>query len=233
MVAGQPGLIRTGSRWIAWRQLNVKCVLLANGEYGDLEKYRHILVGIDHVICADGGANYAYRLGLKPDYIIGDMDSISPEIAEYYAGAGVTVKKYPRSKDFTDTQLAFALAQEIGVREIMLLGSLGGRLDHTMSNLYAGVEAVQQGIKVAHFTPECIVYLLKGKMTLQGRKGDLVSVLALTESATGVYEIGFEYPLDNVMMEMSNPFAISNVMSADQAEIQVQCGILAVFHYLS
>lgn len=211
----------------------MKCVLMANGEYGDLEKYRRVLAGMGHVICADGGANYAYRLGLKPDYIIGDMDSISPEIAEFFTDAGVTVKKYPRSKDFTDTQLAFALAQEIGAREILVLGSLGGRLDHTMSNLYAGVEAVHQGIKVSHFTPECIVYLLKGKMTLHGRKGDLVSVLALTERATGVYEIGFEYPLDNVMMEMSNPFAISNVLSTDQAEIKVQSGILAVFHYLS
>ncbi|MGE5391519.1 MAG: thiamine diphosphokinase [Deltaproteobacteria bacterium] len=211
----------------------MKCLLLANGEYGDLDAYQKVVPGIGCIICADGGANYAYRLGLSPDYIVGDMDSISPDIADHYAGNGVLIKKYPRSKDFTDTQLAFSLAQEIGAREILTLGLLGGRLDHTLSNLYAGVEAVEHGIKVAHFTPDCMVYLLKGKMTLFGQKGDLVSVMAVTERAAGVYETGFEYPLDNVILEMRNPFAVSNVMAADLAEICAQSGILAVFHYRS
>ncbi len=211
----------------------MKCILLANGEYGDLEAYRRVLCDFEHVICADGGANYAYQLGLKPNYIIGDMDSINPEIADLFAGSGVVVKKYPRSKDFTDTQLAFALAQEIGVREILVLGSLGGRLDHTMSNLYASVEAVEQGIKVTHCIPEYMVYILRDKMFLNSSQGDLVSVMALTERATGVCEIGFEYPLDNVILEMRNPFAISNVMVGDNAEIHVKSGILAVFHYRS
>jgi len=211
----------------------MKCMLLANGEYGDLELYKGVISGVDCVICADGGANYAYRLGLKPNYIVGDMDSINPEISGHYADSGTVVKKYPRSKDFTDTQLALSLAQEIGAREITLLGSLGGRLDHTMSNLYAGWEASERGIKVIHYTPQCMVYLLKGKLTLNGNKGDLVSVLALSERATGVYETGFEYPLDNVVLEMRNPFAVSNVMSASKAEIRAKSGMLLVFHYLS
>lgn len=209
----------------------MKCILLANGEYGDLESYRSVLPGADCIICADGGANYAYQLGLKPDYIIGDMDSINPEISGFYAGRGAVVKKYPRSKDFTDTQLALSLAQQIGAREIMVLGSLGGRLDHTLSNLHAGMEAAEHGIQVVHYTPECIVYLLKGKMVLSGHKGDLVSVLPLTERAAGVYETGFEYPLDNVVLEMRNPFAVSNVMSGSTAEIRAKSGILLVFHY--
>lgn len=211
----------------------MKCILLANGEYGDLALYKAVTAGADCVICADGGANYAYRLGLIPDYIVGDMDSVEPEVSAHYAGAGSVLKKYPRSKDFTDTQLALSLAQELGAREIILLGSLGGRADHAMANLYAGLTAAEQGIKVIHYTPQCRVYLLQGQLTLQGSPGDLVSVLALTESATGVYETGFEYPLDNVVMEMKNPFAVSNIMSASQAEIRVDKGILLVFHYFS
>lgn len=211
----------------------MKCILLANGEYGSLDAYQAILTSIDCVICADGGANYARQLSLTPGYIIGDMDSIDPEVSEYYASRGTVFKKYPRSKDFTDTQLAVVLAQELGAREIIILGSLGGRLDHAMSNLYAGLEAAENGIKVTHYTPECTVSLLRGKMKLNGQKGDVVSVLALTEKASGVFECGFEYPLDNVVLDMRNPFAVSNVIAADTAEIRVKTGMLLVFHYRS
>jgi len=211
----------------------MKFMLLANGEYGDLEAYRSVISRQDCIICADGGANYAFQMGLQPGYIIGDMDSITPELARYYAGNGTVIKKYPRSKDFTDTQLALSLAQELGAKEITVLGSLGGRLDHTLSNLYAGVEAAERGIKLVHFTPQCMVYLLKGTMLLNGKRGDLVSVMALTERVSGVYETGFEYPLDDVVLEMRNPFAVSNVMTGDQAELRSQNGILAVFHYWS
>lgn len=209
----------------------MKCILMTNGYYGDLTYYEKLVKGNDCIICADGGANYAYKMGLVPQYIVGDLDSIEPEIRDHYIARGVGVKKYPRSKDFTDTQLALSLAQEIGVDDIIILGSLGGRLDHTLSNLYAGLEQVEQGTKITHYSPDCVIYLLKGKMTLQGEKGDLVSVLALSDQAAGVNESGFDYPLNNVILEKKNPYAVSNRMSSNTAEISVKNGALLVFHY--
>ena len=102
----------------------MKCLVLANGKYGTLEEYQGVIKGSDLIICADGGANYAYEMGLIPAYIVGDMDSIRPEVKEFFALQQVTVKKYPRSKDFTDTQLALALAEELGADEIVMLGTL-------------------------------------------------------------------------------------------------------------
>lgn len=210
----------------------MKCLVLANGTYGPLEEYRDVIKGSDLIICADGGANYAYEMGLIPAYIVGDMDSIRPEVKEFFALQQVTVKKYPRSKDFTDTQLALALAEELGADEIVMLGTLGKRLDHTLSNLYSGIELAMMGRRVIHYSPACVVYLTTRRLVIEGKKGDVVSVLPLSDRALGVCEKGFEYPLDNVVLEKKNPYSISNTLLGEKGEISLDEGVLAVFHFL-
>jgi thiamine pyrophosphokinase len=209
----------------------MRCIILANGEYGELEAYRNIFRDSDTVLCADGGANYAYKLGLMPASIIGDMDSILPEVREFFEARNVPVRKFPRRKDFTDTQLALDIAQEWGATEIVLLGTLGRRLDHTLSNLYCGMELVQRGIKLTHYTPEYRVHIINQDLEIEGSRGDIVSVLALTQEASGVSETGFEYALVNKVLEKNNPYAISNSLTGSKGKISVQEGILAVIHY--
>lgn len=209
----------------------MKCVIFANGEYEKTEAYSAIVETADIIICADGGANYARELGVKPDYIIGDLDSISAEVKDYYAAQNVKYQKYPRRKDFTDLHLAITLADQLKASEIVLVGSLGKRLDHTLANIYCGIEAAQKGKKVMHYSPSCSVYLVIDYLHLSGEAGDLVSVMALSEKATGVYERGFEYPLEGAVMESCNPLGVSNVLDADSGEIGLKTGILAVFHY--
>ena len=210
---------------------DVKCVIFANGEYGPLHEYRWAIAAGDTLLCADGGANYAYEMGLIPQYIVGDMDSIRPGVREFYASRQVQFRKYPQNKDFTDTQLALTLAEELGADEVLFIGTLGKRLDHTLSNLYCGISLALMGIKVRHYAPDCIVYLTTHTLTIHGKKGDMVSVLPLSEKAFGVCEKGFEYPLDNVVLEKANPYAVSNRLAGVQGEISVKEGVLAVFHY--
>lgn len=210
----------------------MKCILLANGDYGqDLTPYQKLISPDDLVICADGGANYAKRMDLTPFCIIGDMDSITADVKEYFHNLRVPIRKYPRQKDFTDTQLALSVAEEQQVKEIILFGSLGLRLDHSLSNLYGCMEAVRRGTRLMHYTPEMALHLVNDSLELHGQKGDLVSVLTLTDEAVGVCEIGFEYPLEKVILSKENPYAISNRMLSERATISVEHGILAVFHY--
>lgn len=209
----------------------MKCIIMANGEYGELKLYKEILPFADKIICADGGANYAYRLGVMPDLIIGDQDSISVESQAYYADQGVAFKQYPRRKDFTDMQLALQAAAGMGAEEIILLGSQGGRLDHSLSNLYSGMDYVKNGIDIIHYSPQCTIYLLVGQMYLTGQIGDLVSLLPLGGGVKGVYLRGFAYPLTNAFLPCENPYAISNMLMTERALIQVAAGILAVLHY--
>ncbi len=210
----------------------MKCVVLANGEYGeDLDCYRPVLQEADLILCADGGANYAYILSLVPDCIIGDMDSINNKVRDHFTNFDVPVKKYPRQKDFTDTQLALSEAEQMGADEIILIGSMGRRLDHTLSNLYSCMELVEKGLKVSHYAPEVEVHLVSSELKIMGRPGDVVSVLLLSDYASGVCERGFEFPLENALLSKGNPYTVSNRMTGEEASITLEHGILAIFHY--
>ncbi|NLO22027.1 MAG: thiamine diphosphokinase [Syntrophomonadaceae bacterium] len=209
----------------------MKCIIMANGEYGDLSRYKEILSSADRIICADGGANYAQILGVMPDCIIGDLDSISIKTKNFYAVQGVSFQQYPRRKDFTDMQLALQVAAGMEAKEIILLGSQGGRLDHSLSNLYSGIDYVRNNIEIIHYSPSCTIYLLTGQMSLSGQVGDLVSLLPLGGEVQGVNIRGFAYPLENALLQCENPYAISNVLVNETAKIQIARGVLAVLHY--
>jgi thiamine pyrophosphokinase len=209
----------------------MKCIIFANGYYGDLERYREIVQNADMIICADGGANYACKLGIIPSVVIGDMDSINQETRNFLSSCGVKFKKYPVHKDFTDLQLTLEVAEEAGADLIILLGTLGHRLDHTIGNLFSGMEMALKGKRVVHYGADCIIYLITSELLLKGNKGDTVSVITMTDKAVGVTELGMEYPLNDAVLESSKPHAVSNVMEEEHARITVREGVLAVFHY--
>ncbi len=209
----------------------MRCIIFANGEYGELEAYRNILQNDDLILCADGGANYAYAMGLIPACIMGDLDSIKPEVKKYYETRKVEFRQFSPRKDFTDMQLTLEMAEARGADEIILLGSLGRRLDHTLANLYSGINTVRRGIRLSHYSPECRVYIVNREVVIEGRPGDIVSVFSLTDEARGVKEVGFEYTA-NPVLENNKPYAISNVLVGQQGVIGVQSGILVVFHYI-
>ncbi|MCX5779620.1 MAG: thiamine diphosphokinase [Firmicutes bacterium] len=211
----------------------MRCLIFANGAYGDLEAYRDIFRIGDKILCADGGSNYAYQLGIRPDCIIGDLDSIEPEVEEYYTNLQVPFQRHPTRKDLTDIQLCLDTAHGWGVEEIIMLGSLGKRLDHTLANLYAGMDLVGQGLRISHFTPECWVYIINRELEIFGQPGDIVSVLALTDQARGFSEVGFEYDPFSPLMQNSQPYAVSNLLTGRRGTIRVEGGILAVFHYFA
>ena len=83
-----------------------------------------------YVIAADGGAISAVECGIQPHLIIGDMDSVDPELLENLQTQGAETQRYPVEKDETDLQLALLAAAERDARKILVLGALGGRLDH-------------------------------------------------------------------------------------------------------
>ncbi len=209
----------------------MRCIILANGEYGELGAYKDIFENSDTILCADGGANYAFQMGIIPDSVIGDLDSVRPEVRKYYTAQGVEFIQYPVHKDRTDLQLTMDLARERGADQIVVLGGLGKRLDHTLHSLYAGIALVRQGIRVSHFTPECWVYLVGNEQVIEGTAGDIVSLIALTDRVEGAGVDGFEYSLKDPVLQSDIPYAVSNVLTGARGVIGLQTGILAVFHY--
>ncbi|MEQ8200318.1 MAG: thiamine diphosphokinase [Syntrophomonadaceae bacterium] len=209
----------------------MRCIILANGEYGEMDAYKDIFENSDTILCADGGANYAFRLGIIPDSVIGDLDSVRPEVRKYFTAQGVEFIQYPVRKDLTDLQLAMDLARERGADQMVLLGALGKRLDHTLHNLYAGIELVRQGVRLSHYTPECRVYLVGDELVIEGTAGDIVSLIALTDRVEGASVDGFEYSLKEPVLLSDKPYAVSNVLAGPRGVIRLRSGILAVFHY--
>jgi thiamine pyrophosphokinase len=209
----------------------MRCIIFANGEYGDLKAYKKVFQKDDIILCADGGANYAFDMDIIPACILGDLDSIRPEAKSYYESCQVEFRKFSPRKDYTDMQLTLELAEKMGADEIILVGSLGKRLDHTLANLYSGINIVKKGIRLSHYSPECQVHIVDRDIVIEGQPGDLISVFALTDEAHGVKEIGFEYTA-NPTLQNSMPYAISNVLAGQCGIIGVEAGILIVFHYI-
>ncbi|MDN5375908.1 MAG: thiamine pyrophosphokinae [Thermacetogenium sp.] len=211
----------------------MRFLIMANGEYGDLAWYRDRLQFFDRVVCADGGAGVARMLGIVPDWIVGDLDSIREEDRSQLERAGVRLEIHPPDKDFTDTHLALELARREGAREVAVWGGTGSRLDHTLCNLFNASRFVEDGIEVRFESPDLTIYLVDRQLIVPGSVGDTVSVLVLGDRATGLTEEGFRYPLQDADLDGRCQYTVSNVITRPHPCIRVATGILAVFHYRS
>ena len=181
--------------------------------------------GEDLVIAADSGYDNAKVLGETPSILLGDMDSIKdlniPEKTE--------TLKVPAEKDFTDTQLAVDTALKKGAREIVIIGGLDGRLDHTLSNLAILEDLYKKGI-FAHITNGYNrVRFIESTSTLIPKSGfKYLGLLCLTEKAKGVSVEGCKYPIKNAKLERTFQFAISNEITGNCALISVRKGSLYI-----
>ena len=122
---------------------------------------------------------------------------------------------------------------EQGVTDLLIAGALGGRLDHCLANLMAGIPLLLERIKVCYISTGLCVYLCSDDLSLHGQAGDLVSLLPLSDQVSGVTLKGFEYPLQQALLTRDNPYAISNVLLGSSGEIVITEGVAAVFHYQS
>ena len=175
----------------------------------------------DLIIAADSGYKNALELGEKPQLLLGDFDSYTEKLPD-----NVEIIKVPAEKDFTDTQMAIAEALKRGADEIVFIGGLSGRLDHTLSNLSALPELWKARIH-AHATDGYNrVRYINSTSTLIPRSGfKYLSIIALTEKLKGVSIEGCKYPLDNKILFRSNQsLSVSNEILGNCALISIRKG---------
>lgn len=180
------------------------------------------------VICADGGANHLKRLGIVPSTIIGDLDSITLNDFNFYKSKDIEIIKYPPEKDETDTLLAIQYALSLPINEIVLLGVLGDRIDHSLANVYLMESIVNMGFKVSIINEKNIIYLIDKEIEIKGTKGDIVSLLPHTERVEGITSKGLYYSLKDTDMIKANPFGISNTIIDEWIKISIKSGLLLV-----
>ncbi len=173
----------------------------------------------DLYIAADAGWLAAKACGIKPDITAGDFDSSDVPPAAF-AGEIVRV---PAEKDDTDTMLACELAIGRGVREILILGGTGGRLDHTLSNVFLLENHLNRGIRTRLTDGINRICILRNEtISLPRTRFRYFSLLALADATVTLR--GCKYPLTDAPLSRQNPYAVSNEISGDAAEICVAGG---------
>ena len=180
----------------------------------------------DLILCADAGYALAKRLGLRPDAVIGDFDSGD-------APADENVIRHPVIKDDTDMILCARYALEMGVTEFLIVGGLGGRLDHTLANLQALGWLAARGARAELCDGKTRVWALRGDSIRIPRTPGKLSLFALDGVCEGIWSRGVKYPLEGAALTPLFPLGMGNDFTADEAEIGVEKGTLLVIAELN
>lgn len=207
--------------------LNRRAVIFTGGELGYWAL--KLLRKDDFLIGADSGALYLIRNNHRPDLAIGDFDSVSnSELTYIREGSHRTEAVDPVDKDHTDTELAFRRALDLKPTQILLLGALGGRLDHTLANLHLLVQAHRRGIPAEIADEYQTISMVTDHAVIEASDRSYVSLLPLTPQVSGIRLTGFQYPLEDATLSMGESLGISNRLIEPQGEIEVHDGWLLV-----
>jgi len=208
----------------------MRIVIFANGLLPQPESARSIVNEGDYIIAADGGAHHLLKLGLMPDLVVGDLDSLGEEAFYTLGAANVEFKQYPKDKDETDLELALRVATKLRVRQIVVVGALGGRTDQSLAALallsapaLAGLDVrLDDGIEEAYFCRE--------RIEIRGRSGETVSLIPWHGPVSGVRTEGLRWPLSDETLYPEQTRGISNEMLGELATVRIADGLLLIIH---
>uniref|UniRef100_A0A7V3E7D4 Thiamine diphosphokinase n=1 Tax=Ignavibacterium album TaxID=591197 RepID=A0A7V3E7D4_9BACT len=202
-----------------------KCIVLANGRAPSKKVVKYFWnKGFKTLICADGGADSALKLGLTPDYIIGDLDSVALETLKYYSRKS-TIIKIKRQND-TDVEKCLKYAVKRGFSEALLLGVTGDRLDHTICNLGIVIKFFNK-IKCNIAAENSFLMPINQNTNLKSKPGETISLYAFS-SKTKITSTGLKYKLHNSTLPFGERESTSNVSTGDEVKLRVKGGIVFI-----
>lgn len=193
----------------------MRAVIIGSGSIKDYEYIKSKIRSDDYIICADGGYDHALKLGVTPDILIGDFDSVKelPDETEKI--------KYPVRKDFTDGELAVRYAVEHGYDDVLLIGMTGDRADHTITDILL-LSQCKNGCVLDDNNE---IYMLKGNIKIAGKAGDTISIVPVGGDLEGITTENLEYPLSNETLYFGESRGVSNVMCGESCSITARKGI--------
>jgi thiamine pyrophosphokinase len=205
-------------------------VIFANGHLPNLEDARTLLHPDDFIICADGGTQHALALSVRPNLVIGDMDSAEKGQLQKLKDNGVSIELFPRDKNETDLELAINSAIEIEPERIVIVAALGGRIDQTLANisLLTDLRLAMFDIRINDGVEE--IFFCRDQVQVHGGSGDIVSLIPWGVPVRGVQTQGLKWPLNNETLYPDKTRGISNEMIGETASIKISAGELLVVH---
>ena len=184
-----------------------------------------------NIIAGDRGLEALYQLKIIPNHVVGDFDSVSPEILEFYKRQPqIIFHTFNSEKDNTDTDIALKLAIQMKSSKITILGALGKRMDHALANIHILKDALEANISCQIIDKHNRIYLINKQVELEKDKvyGKYISLVPLTSTVEGLTLTGFKYPLNKYNLPIGTSLGISNEMIEDIAHIEMEKGILIV-----
>ena len=174
------------------------------------------------LFCADGGANSAMKMGLIPDYIIGDLDSIHEETLKYFKDKARIIK-ISRQND-TDVEKCLKHAIKHKFEEAVLAGVIGDRLDHTFCNLGIVLKFFNEiGIKI--IAENSLLTALTGNHIIPTFRGETISIYGI-DNRTKISSKGLKYPLNKIALPFGHRESTSNVSLHNKIELKIKGGII-------
>ena len=186
-----------------------------------MAQLRPYIASASRIVCADSGADALYSLGMVPDTVWGDMDSISDEAREWLKEKNVPESLFPVEKDMTDTELCVTSLTK--TEPILLITSLTGRPDHVMTNLLMAMRLVEEGYSITMTDGVTWVYPLCGENSFR-TPDELTdprytySLIPLGSGAKGVSTIGMKYPLCDRDLVCGSSLTVSNELDVKENE---------------
>lgn len=184
--------------------------------------YKKILQNEKNIFCADGGLKYAIDLGFFPLEVWGDLDSVDKSLVELARKNGSKIIEFDSRKNFTDGELILSEISKRGFDKIIILGGLGGRTDHLLTNLNLLFK-----FENIYFVDEKeTIFKVNNKTEIKNQKGKTISFIPMTDIVSDITLSGFEYPLSNHSVKRGDSLCTSNIVKDDIAYISFSEGKL-------
>jgi len=202
-----------------------KCIIIANGKPPKKSVITFFQKnGFDTLLCADGGADSALRLGLTPEYIIGDLDSISKEAIKKFKNTS-KILQYKRQND-TDVEKCLKFIIKYKFDEALLIGVTGNRLDHTICNLGIVLKFFSK-IKLSLLAENSYLKPYTRDVRLKTQKGEIISLYGF-DKKTKITSKGLKYPLKNISLPFGKKESTSNVSKTNSIQLKIRNGIVFI-----
>jgi thiamine pyrophosphokinase len=181
-------------------------------------------------VAVDGGAAWLESIGRTPDLLVGDLDSVDPQLVRRLEAESVPIERHPTEKDSSDCELALAAARSRGADEITVLGAIGGeRLDHELANvLLLAASPLGEQLQIVRGRTRLRALRDGGELTIDADVGTMVSLLPIGGTAEGVTTDGLRYPLRDEPLHPGSTRGLSNEVYSRPATVRLRRGTLLI-----
>jgi thiamine pyrophosphokinase len=198
----------------------MRALLIANGMLPPPRVVRKLVSSSDFVACADGGARQALRLGIQPDVVIGDLDSLSATMRRRLKRAKI-VESADQNKTDIEKAILFLLRRK--AKHITVVGATGKRIDQTIANIALLVKYGRKAsLTFVDSTGE--IEIVQSRTEFRAKVGTTVSLIP-TSRPVRLTTKGLRYALENEMVEFGSR-GVSNEVITPVVEIRVRGGTL-------